>query len=123
MKRSLSSLEADADLKLNIAASQGVGCSAEARVLRQLFAREYAARGAELGVLQSHARRIVERRRCAPAGDHRGVERVEDVRPELEGLGLFELPEVESSHDGLSTCATGQPRMSLLRPDSMSVLP
>src|ERR1035438_10074438 len=93
-------LEGYADLQLNITRTGGGVCSAEAGVLRQRFAREYAAVGSELGILQGHARRVVEGSRSLATGDERGVECVEDVRPELERFGLFEFPEVELSHDG-----------------------
>src|ERR1700694_148211 len=98
--RSRSNLEGYADLQLNIARSAAARCSAEAGVLRQRFAREYAAVGSELGILQGHARRVVEGSRSLATGDERGVQCVEDVRPELERFGLFEFPEVELSHDG-----------------------
>jgi hypothetical protein len=81
------------------ARSEGARCGAEAGVLRKRFAREYAA-GTVLGVLQGHARRVVEGSRCLASGDGCDVYCVEDVRPELERSGLFEFPEVEPPHDG-----------------------
>src|ERR1035438_743797 len=98
--RSRSNLEGYAELQLNIARSEGARCGAEAGVLRQRFAREYGAAGTVLGVLQGHARRVVEGSRSLASGDGCGVWRVEDVRPELERSGLFEFPEVEPPHDG-----------------------
>jgi hypothetical protein len=71
--RSRSNLERYADLQLNIARTVGGVCSAEAGILRQRFAREYAAVGSELGILQGHARRIVEGSRSLPTGNELGV--------------------------------------------------
>src|ERR1035438_4092105 len=98
--RSRSNLEGYAELQLNIARSEGARCGAEAGVLRQRFAREYGAGGTVLGVLQGHARRVVEGSRSLATGDGCGVWCVEDVRPELERSGLSEFPEVEPPYDG-----------------------
>src|SRR4051812_18645572 len=97
--RSRCNLEGYADLQLNIARTVCRVCSAEAGVLGQRFTCKYVAVGAILGVLQGHARRVVEGSRSLATGDELGVQCVEDVRPELERFGLPEFPEVELSHD------------------------
>ena len=78
-------------------------------LLRRQPALVQAAVGIELVVHQRHARRVVELRRCVPAVDHHGVERVEDVRPELEPAAAAERESLRTIDR--STVLSGQPRM------------
>src|SRR6185312_10399605 len=73
-------LEAEAKFELYAAHGRGVVCGAEPCVLWQLFARVDGAARVKFGVLQRHARRVIERGRRADTGDLHRVQSVVDIR-------------------------------------------
>ena len=99
--RSRSSLEGYANLQLKIARRAAGSLQRRSRRSAAAICPRVCCRSASNSafcrVMLVGLLKVVDR---LATGDERGVECVEDVRPELERSGLFEFPEVELSHDG-----------------------